>query len=88
MLRGLVTIGTCLILLGTGLAAYAEVSVRTDRQGNYTTTQVLTTGARGESVLWGVNQRSSRNFHALNPRGDSNGDLWPVIAEASETVNR
>lgn len=82
MLRGLVTMGTCLVLLGTGLAVHAEVSVRTDPKGNYSATQILTRGARGESVLWGVNQRSSRNFHALNPRGDARGDLWPVITES------
>lgn len=81
MLRGLVTMGTCLVLLGTGLAVHAEVSVRTDPNGNYTGTQILTRGARGESVLWGVNQRASRNFHALNPRGDARGDLWPLITE-------
>ena len=81
MLRGLVTMGTCLLLLGTGLAVHAEVSVRTDPQGNYVATQILTRGARGVPVLWGVNQRSSRNFHTLNPRGDERGDLWPVIAE-------
>ena len=81
MLRDLVTIGTCVLLLGTGLAVHAEVSVRTDRQGKYSSTQILTRGHRGEPVLWGVNQRSSRNFHVLNPRGDARGDLWPEISE-------
>ena len=82
MLRYLVTTGICLVLLGTGMAVQAEVSVRTDSDGNYATTQVLTTGSRGQAAVWGQNRRSSRNFHTLNPRGDSTGDLWPVITEA------
>ncbi len=81
MLRYLVTIGICLIFLGTGLAVQAEVSVRTDPQGRYSATQVLTTGTRGEPVVWGLNNRASRNFHVLNPRGDAKGDLWPLITE-------
>lgn len=82
MLRGLVTVWICCVLLGTGLAVHAEVSVRTDPEGNYTGLQILTRGQRGEASLWGlVNRRASRNFHALNPRGDGSGDLWPAISE-------
>jgi len=81
MLRNLVTTGICLVLLGTGMAVHAEVSVRTDPDGSYAATQVLTNGRRGEVVLWGLNHRASRNFHILNPRGDARGDLWPLITE-------
>jgi hypothetical protein len=80
MLRGLVTAGICLIVIGTTVAL-AEVSVRLDRQGNYAATQVLTKSARGEPVVWGMHGRAYRRAHALNPRGDLLGDLWPVITE-------
>jgi hypothetical protein len=69
-------------MLGSVLTVHAEVSVRTDPEGNYSATQILTTGSRGEPVVWGLHQRSSRNFHALNPRGDAAGDLWPVVLES------
>jgi len=82
MLRYLVTTGICLVLLGTGMAVQAEISVRTDPDGNYVATQILTTGSRGDAVVWGLHHRASRNFHILNPRGDASGDLWPVITEA------
>ena len=81
MHRNLVTTGICLIILGIGTTVQAEVSVRTDPRGDYSATQVLTTGTRGEPVVWGLNHRASRNFHVLNPRGDANGDLWPLISE-------
>ena len=81
MLRDLVTVGICLVLLGSGLAVHAEVSVRVGPHGKYSGTQILTQGNRGEPILWGLKQRASRNFRALNPRGDVNGDLWPIIAE-------
>jgi len=82
MLRGLVTVGICWVLLATGLAVHAEVSVRTDPDGNYIGLQMLTRDSRGEAMVWGMlNRRGSRHFHALNPRGDTSGDLWPTISE-------
>jgi hypothetical protein len=83
MLRVLIIIGLCLLIFGPSLDVRAEVSVRTDRAGKYVSTQLSTTGARGEPVVWGLRGRASRRLHLLNPMGDLNGDLWPTISESN-----
>ena len=88
MLRVLTVIGLCLLIPGLSLEVSAEVSVRTDRAGRYVSTQMSTTGARGEPVVWGLRGRASRRLHVLNPTGDLNGDLWPVILEVPHDDNR
>lgn len=84
MLRGLVNISLCLLLLLGCVEALAEVSVRTDRDGNYVTTQVVYSGPYGaERKVWSARGRASRAQVALNPYGDFNGDLFPTVVESS-----
>lgn len=85
MLRGLTISGACLVLLGLCLETQAEVAVRTDRFGDYVATQVITKGSRGEPAIWGQNGRISRRHYVLNPDGDRNGDLWPLVAESNRS---
>jgi hypothetical protein len=68
------------LLCGFGPAAVCEVSVKTDRKGDYQMTQVTTSGGRSAARVWSVVGRSPGK-RALNPEGDRNGDLWPSIAE-------
>ena len=85
MLRGLLTCLVCLLLLGACAPALAEVSVRTDRNGDYLATQVFYAGAYGaETKIWSPRGRGVlRKVEVLNALGDSNGDLWPSICESS-----
>jgi hypothetical protein len=73
-----------LILVGTACTlTWAEVSIRTDREGDYVTTQVIPTGPKFAQEIWTVRPgRLARQATALNPQGDRNGDLWPTIAES------
>ena len=70
-----------IFVLSCCLEVRAEVSVRLDRSGNYVKTQIVPVGPQSENRAWGLRGRSFRNTHALNIRGDTNGDLWPAIAE-------
>jgi hypothetical protein len=72
----------CLLLLTLCFDAQAEVSVRTDRGGNYLKTQIIPVGPHAENRAWGLRGRGFRCARALNPYGDINGDLWPTVAEA------
>ncbi len=87
MLRGLAVWGSCLLVLGLGLfpEAGAEVAVRTDRFGDYVATQVIAKVSRGELTIWGQNGRFSRRHYLLNPDGDRNGDLWPLVVESNHS---
>lgn len=71
-----------LALGALGPATLAEVSVKTDRKGQYQMTQVTTAGSRSAARVWSVSSRSAGK-RALNPEGDRNGDLWPSIAEST-----
>ncbi len=82
MSRTLICTMICLLVLGLCCEARAEVSARTDRRGNYVTTQVVPVGPSGERHVWSVRARAYRMNSALNPSGDANGDLWPTIAES------
>ena len=73
-----------LALAAAGTDLRAEVAVRTDSAGNYLGTEVVTTSLRGEPLIWGLRGRLSRTVKVLNPRGDQNGDLWPVIVESNQ----
>jgi len=75
------------LLLVAGGDPRAEVAVRTDRSGQYVATEMVTTGLRGEPVVWGLRGRLARRLDVLNPKGDLNGDLWPVIAESTVAPN-
>lgn len=68
-----------------GLAALsgpvrAEVSAETDSSGNYLRTVVLSNASTRNVRIWSV-VKSKSTLHPLNPAGDLNGDLWPVIGE-------
>lgn len=69
------------LLLGAG-SARAEVVARTDRLGNYVGTEIVTSDKRGAPVVWGASGRVTREGFVLNPEGDVNADLWPVVAES------
>ena len=76
-------IGLAGLLLAAVGELRAEVSVRTDRAGNYIATQIVTTNLRGDAVIWGMRGRMPSRHHVLNPKGDLHGDLWPVIVEST-----
>jgi len=83
MLRGLFTCFICLLLLGACAPALAEVSVRTERNGDYVATQIFYAGEDGElKKVWSPRGRGIRKVEVLNELGDSNGDLWPAICES------
>jgi hypothetical protein len=82
MSRTLISITVCLLLLSFCLEARAEVSARTDRRGNYVTTQVIPVGLGGDRHIWSIRRAGLRLNSALNPAGDAYGDLWPTIAES------
>jgi hypothetical protein len=69
------------VLLAPG--AVAEISVRTDRTGQYVRTQMIPAGDYTNPRIWTVRSRGI-HFRALNPRGDLRGDLWPTIVESSQ----
>jgi len=75
------------LLLLAGVDPRAEVAVRTDRTGQYVGTEMITTGLRGEPVVWGLRGRLARRIDVLNAKGDLIGDLWPVITESSLAPN-
>lgn len=60
--------------------ALAEVSAETDPTGNYLRTIVSTNSSLRNLRIWTVT-KIRPNYYPLNPQGDLNGDLWPLIAE-------
>ena len=84
MLRGLLTCFACLLILSACAPAFAEVSVRTDRNGDYIATQVFYAGVDDAlKKVWSPRGRGIRKVEVLNEFGDANGDLWPEIRESS-----
>jgi len=75
--------GVALSMLMVAPRTAAEVSVRTDRTGNYVRTQMIPSGDHTNPRIWTVSSRGIR-FRALNPRGDLRGDLWPTIVESNQ----
>ena len=61
-------------------AAQAEVSAETDFFGTYLRTVVSSTSSVKLLRIWSVS-RIRPTYWPLNPSGDSNGDLWPYVAE-------
>jgi hypothetical protein len=77
--------GIVATVMVSGLVAVrAEVSVRTDRDGRYVTTQIdVDKGTPRESgSVWSHRGLAGRDSDVLNPDGDRNGDLWPVVIES------
>jgi hypothetical protein len=81
MRRTMICTLICLLVATFCLETRAEVSVRTDRSGNYVKTQIIPVGPNAENRAWGLRGRGFRGFRTLNPYGDINGDLWPTVAE-------
>jgi hypothetical protein len=82
----LFALGLCL-LFAVSASVHAEVSVRTDRDGHYVTTQVTVSGPHGkETKIWSPSGRGNRRAAPLNPYGDANGDLFPAIAESTDST--
>src|SRR5262245_39949725 len=65
------------LLLGSALAARAEVSVVTDRQGIYKMVRLQESPRHG---VWAPVRYGGQRI-ALNPDGDAFGDLTPTVAE-------
>ena len=61
-------------------AARAEVSAETDVFGTYLRTVVTTNVAVKSLRVWTVSRVRPTHW-PLNPEGDTNGDLWPYVAE-------
>lgn len=81
--RGTVLIATLALVLGTaGVVAgpRAEVSAEVDVEGRYVRTIILSRISINHVSIW--TPTIARSTHVpLNPLGDMNGDMWPVVVE-------
>lgn len=71
-----------LLALAWGLEgpARAEVAAEVDVQGNYVRTVVFSNSSVRNARVWG-GPKEKIGFRNLNPTGDDNGDLWPLIVD-------
>jgi hypothetical protein len=76
------TVALALVGLILSTPGFAEVAAGTDDKGRYRTTRVTGTRLPVEPRLWTQAGHGS-GFAVLNPDGDANGDLWPVLVESS-----
>lgn len=67
-------------LVLTQMPARAEVAAETDIEGRYVRTVVFSNASVRNLKIWSV-QREKIGYYPLNPSGDDNGDLWPLIAD-------
>lgn len=81
--RNWVVAAAALVLLGSGVAARAEVAAEVDHAGNYLRMIVFTSATSTDAVrIWSVHRQVDRHHRKLlNPDGDYRGDLWPYILE-------
>jgi hypothetical protein len=84
--RSFVAAVVFLATAGYAFEARAEVVAETDVTGNYFRTEVLVGASAKKPKIWSV-QRPRALSYPLNPEGDLNGDLWPVIAENPHEAN-
>lgn len=68
------------IVAACAAAARAEVSVETDVFGTYLRTVVSSNTSVRALRIWSVSRVRPTHW-PVNPAGDSNGDLWPYVAE-------
>jgi hypothetical protein len=68
------------LVWGAGSAARAEVAAEVDGQGNYVRTVVFSNSSVRNSRVWG-GPKEKLGYRNLNPAGDLNGDLWPLIVD-------
>jgi hypothetical protein len=73
-----VTVVVALVL--ASIPVHAEVSAETDVQGRYVRTVIFSNASVRNVKVWTV-QRAKVGFSPLNPYGDDNGDLWPLIVD-------
>ncbi len=76
----LVIIVWSLVTLVAPIVANAEVRARTNRRGQYQTTEVSVGRSRWAPKVWSLFTRTA-GPDVLNPNGDHTGDLWPEIGE-------
>lgn len=89
--RGIARTAVVVAVVVTGIttisSVFAEVVARTDRNGDYVSTQVFAKQDPLGEKVWARRGRTARALRyavALNPDGDRNGDLAPAIGEADE----
>lgn len=72
------------LTLAASLPALAEVTARTDRDGQYLMTHVIPAGTAADPLVWSQGRYRAARFggHPLNVDGDRNGDLWPTVVES------
>jgi hypothetical protein len=77
------------LLAATGYAfeVRAEVAAETDVSGNYLRTAIVAGASTKRLKIWSVTRLRPLSY-ALNPGGDVNGDLWPLVAENPHDANR
>lgn len=72
---------------GAPAPARAEVAAETDADGAYRRTIVLGNASDKNFRVWHVT-RAADHTVPLNPSGDLNGDLWPVVLEVPHDDRR
>ena len=81
-----VATAAALVVCGWGSPLRAEVAAEVDALGSYLRTVVFSNASVKNPKIWSTHhQRPS--FVALNPNGDANGDLFPVIVEDPARFN-
>ncbi|MDH3628673.1 MAG: hypothetical protein OEV00_02755 [Acidobacteriota bacterium] len=84
MYRGIVRLTVAVILVVGFSNVFGEVVARTDRNGNYLSTQVIAEAGTEAAKIWAPRGRTARALRyavPLNPDGDLTGDLIPSYAE-------
>ncbi len=76
-----------LVAAGCALEARAAITVETDYAGQYVRTVVVAASTLQRVRVWSSDGGLS-SPNVLNPEGDRNGDLWPVIVENPYDGNR
>lgn len=86
MQRALIIFGILgLVLIGATGEASAEVSVKTDINGDYVATVIVPGGSHFNPGIWSGRARGGlrRAASVLNPNGDRFGDMIPTVAESN-----
>jgi hypothetical protein len=87
MQRALIAFGILsLALIGAAAETAAEVSVKTDINGDYVSTVIVPGGSHANPGIWSGRARGGLRLTAsvLNPNGDRIGDLIPAVAESNQ----
>jgi len=81
-----VVLGALLIGCSVIPRTHAEVSAEVDSFDNYVRTVIFTNSSAKKLKIWSA-RNCPWNRVPLNPEGDANGDLWPVIVENPSDMN-